>query len=132
MVLSKEQIFAADDVVILEVEVPEWGGIVRLKAPTAAQLDLFESEQVNRRKISAHMKNIRARMAILVCVDADNKPMFTPGDEQKLSHKSSVALNRIWKAAQKWLGVDDDAVEDIAKNSQETEGEGSSSVSPSL
>jgi hypothetical protein len=105
---------------------------VRLKAPTAAALDRFEANQVNRRKVSAHMANIRARMAILVCVDADNKPLFTDADEAKLSHKSSVALNRIWKAAQKWLGVDDEAVEEIAKNSQETGDADSSSVSPSL
>lgn len=132
MSLTKDQIFAADDVVILEVEVPEWGGTVRLKAPTAAALDRFEAGQVTRRKISAHMANIRARMAILVCVDADNKPLFTDADEQKLSLKSSVPLNRIWKAAQSWLGVDDEAVEEIAKNSQETGGGDSSSVSPSL
>jgi hypothetical protein len=71
-------------------------------------------------------------MAILVCVDADNKPLFTDADEQKLSLKSSVPLNRIWKAAQSWLGVDDEAVEEIAKNSQETGDADSSSVSPSL
>jgi hypothetical protein len=132
MALTKEQIFAADDVTILEVDVPEWGGVVRLKAPTATALDRFEANQVNRRKISAHMANIRARMAILVCVDDDNKPLFTDADESKLSLKSSVPLNRIWKAAQSWLGVDDEAVEEIAKNSQETGDADSSSVSPSL
>lgn len=128
MTLSKNQILDIDDSCTLDVDVPEWGGVVRLKAPTASQLDRFEAEQVTRRKVSSHMANIRARMAILVCVDDDGKQLFLASDEQKLSHKSSVPLNRIWKAAQKWLGVDDEAVEDIAKNSQETEDVDSSSV----
>lgn len=124
--LSKSAILEADDAQYLDVSIPEWGGRVRLRAPSAAALDRFEMQQAQLRKLGHGGNNLRARFAILVCVDEKGEPLFTANDEQKLSHRNAVPLSRIWVAGNKWLGLDDDSVETEAKNSQPTTDEGSS------
>ena len=42
MALSKDEIFAAQDTTDLEVDVPEWGGSVRLRSMTGTQRSNYE------------------------------------------------------------------------------------------
>jgi len=43
MTLNKEQILRADDLKTEEVDVPEWGGSVRVRVLTGTERDAFES-----------------------------------------------------------------------------------------
>ena len=65
--LSKEAILAAQDVVTELVEVPEWGGSVRVRGLTGAERDAFEGETIQRngRDVKTNTRNLRARLVVL-------------------------------------------------------------------
>lgn len=117
-ILTKEQIFAAQDLRFVTVNVPEWGGKVRIKSMTGEDRDAFEmaitEATASDRKLN--IKNIRARLVALTVVDDSGAPLFTEGDVAALAKKSAAALSRIYAAAQKLNALTNDDVEELAKN----------------
>lgn len=127
--LTRDQIKAVQDAIFEEVEVPEWGGSVRVKALTGAERDAFESSlaQQKGKKIRMNMQNVRARLARLTCVDENGKPIFQPSDEQWLGEKSAAALDRVFGVAMRLAGMRDEDIEELTENF--TEGPSGSSTS---
>lgn len=117
--LSREDILNVDDIETQEVEVPEWGGTVVVKAMSGAERDRFEAGLYNfsgnTRK--ANPENLRAKLVALTVVNPETlKPMFSVADIEMLGKKSVKALNRIFEVAQKLSGITDDDVDELAKN----------------
>lgn len=115
MSLSKEQILAADDLGLLEIKVPEWGGNVFCRVMSCGERDAYENDWVlNKNK---GVENFRAKfLAKCLCDDKGN--LLFPGEEgvQALSKKSSKVLSRIWKKAMEHNALTDADVEELAKN----------------
>lgn len=110
--LTRDQILGAVTLRTEEVEVPEWGGTVRVAEMTGTGRDAWEQSLVPTEKGSApNIANIRARLAAACIVDAKGRRVFTDADATALGEKSAVALDRVAKVAQRLNGLTADEVE---------------------
>lgn len=116
MPLTKEQILSAEDIRTIEVDVPEWGGAVRLASMTAATREAYELQQIAIRDGKAPKVSVRALLACHSIVDDTGAPMFTAADIATLEAKSGAALARVFDAALTLQGLGAAAAEDAAKN----------------
>ncbi len=96
---------------------------VFVRALTAREKDKYEESLVSfkgkKRKID--LSDSRARMAVLCCVDENNRPIFKPEDVDWLSTKSAKALTRIADAAKQLNEISDEDEEELLKNSEATQ-----------
>jgi len=125
--LTKEEILTSEDLNWRDVQVPEWGGVVRVRALTGTQRDAFESEVVvmNGRDVQRNTRNIRARLVSLTVVDEDGKPVFHHTDIDALGNKSAKALDRVFSAASELSGLSEADVEELAENFVSGQSDGS-------
>ena len=77
--------------------------------------DRFESSLVGTGG-GANMQNIRAKLVAASVVDEDGELMFSNNDIIKLGKKSSVALDKVFSAAQELNKITDSEVDELAKN----------------
>lgn len=114
--LSKEDIEKADDRKIVEVEMPEWGGFVRLRPMSGYERDRFEGS-TQKKGGGVDFTNIRAKLASLTIVDDKGELIFnSPEGVVSLGNKSGAALDRIFTIIQKLNAIGDKDLEDLAKN----------------
>jgi hypothetical protein len=127
--LTKNQILAAEDRPSTEVEVPEWGGTVRIMAPSSWELSEHQASQIKVRlgsdgkpQTTVDMTGADAKLAALCIVDGEGKRLFDEKDVRKLGGKSAAALDRVVKAAKTLPGMSDaaQAVELVEGNSERT------------
>lgn len=132
--LTKSAILAADDLKTEDVDVPEWGGTVRVRAFSGRERDAFEASLVRGdgkdRKVD--LTNMRARLVALTVVDESGQKVFTQDDVDLLGAKSGAALDRVFSVAQKLNGLSGADVEELTKNSSGAPSADSISASPSL
>lgn len=114
--LTKEQILAADDIKTEVVDVPEWGGQIRIKTLTGAELDAYEVSMVGDGK-KRDMSNLRAGLIARAVVDESGKRMFSDSDISALGAKSGIALDRVFTAVQKLNPRSDKDLKELEKNS---------------
>jgi hypothetical protein len=117
--LSKTAILAAQDLQTEDVEVPEWGGAVRVRSFTGRERDAFEASMVrgDGRDRRVDLTNMRARLVGLTVIDESGQRLFTDEEADLLGAKSGAALDRIFAIAQKLNGLSGADVEELAKNS---------------
>lgn len=114
MALTKEQILAADDMGLLEVQVPEWGGSVFVRVMTVGERDSYENDwMVNKNK---GVENFRSKFLQRVLCDEAGELLFKADEIALLAKKSARATTRVWGEAMKHNALTDDDVEDLAKN----------------
>ena len=117
--LSREDILGALDQDTLDVEVPQWGGVVRIRSMTGMERDQYEASLVSytrdaqgRPQVKAmELDNLRARLISLVAIDDDGKRLFSPTDKLLLGEKNAKALDLIFQAALKLSNLDQPAIE---------------------
>lgn len=113
-------ILSADDLSNrVRVDVPEWGCHVFVRQIASGERDEFEAKIAELRDAGKPLR-ARARFAILVCCDADGRPLFEAKHLAPLNEKNGAALDRIYRAGSKlnrWLESDDD-IEGVEKNSE--------------
>lgn len=117
--LSKDQIFTAQDLKTVDVSVPEWGGDVRVRTLTGAERDQYEADSIktSKGKREVNLSNLRARLVAMCAVDEAGQPLFERGDVLKLGQKSAAALERVFEAAATLNGMSDEDVEELSGNS---------------
>lgn len=114
MSLTKEQILSADDMGLLEFEVPEWGGSVHIRVMTVGERDSYENEwMVNKSK---GVDNFRSKFLQRVLCDEKGELLFTAQEVDKLAKKSARVITRVWEAAMRHNALTDGDVEELAKN----------------
>ena len=114
--LTKDQILSADDLVYEDVEVPEWGGTVRVIVMTGAIRDKYEGSLYQMREKIGQADNLRARFVSHCMVDEDGKLLFSPKDVLELGQKSSAALDRVFAVATRLNHGGEEGLEEAAKN----------------
>lgn len=147
--LSRDAILQTDDTVYDYVEVPEWGGKVRVKSLSATERDAWEAgfatdpgdrRSKHRAAIAKatrqeRLSHVRASLVALVVVDEAGKRTFTDGDVGALGAKNAAAVDRIFEKASELSGLsEDDALELAdakAEDFDETPDAGSTTDSPS-
>lgn len=119
MFLTRDEIMKHRDLPIVVVDVPEWGGTVKVKALTGRQRDAFEASIVEQRrggKAVVQMDNIRAKFVALCVVDDNDQPLFYPSDVELLGELSAAALERVFDAGRRLSGMSQNDIEELAGN----------------
>jgi len=118
MLLNKDQILTADDIKHQDVNVPEWGGTVRIAVMSAKARDAYEASTIKvvGKRIEPDMVNARAKLVAACAITEDGKQMFTPAEIEKLGAKSSTAIERLADVASRLNGLSNEAIEDTVKN----------------
>ena len=109
-ILSREQILAAQDLASEEVSVPEWGGAVRVRMMTGAERDALGASLLGADK-KVDMSQYRIRLLAACLVDESGQPLFGPDEVGLLGAKSGVALDRVYRVAERLNDVGAGAVE---------------------
>jgi len=109
-ILSREQILAAQDLRNEEVAVPEWGGSVRVRMMTGTERDLLGASLLGENK-KVDMAQYRLRLVATCLVGEDGQPLFGPDEVGLLGAKSGVALDRVYRMAERLNDVGAGAVE---------------------
>ena len=80
--LSKDAILLAQDRPTLDVDVPEWGGTVRVREMSGNQRAEYEQLTLKRDQADADATadNIRAIVVAACAVDDAGEPLFTQAD----------------------------------------------------
>ena len=127
MSLSRDKILKANDLKLVKIAVPEWGGDVYLRPLTGKGRDAYEAGiyDVNTKKVRS--ENIRALLVSLTACDEKGLLLFTEADIEALGGKSARALDRIFTAAQSLNAVTDTAMADVEGNSVAAQSGGSTS-----
>lgn len=125
--LSKEAILSANDRKFEDVQVPEWGGAVRVQTIPALEHDKWVAEN---QKTGVSELNFRIHYVALCCVDEAGNRLFDASDVKALGEKSSKALSRIFEVATRLNGLSAPAGAELEKNSEAGLSAGSSSESP--
>jgi len=118
MMLTKEQILSADDRKSEVVEVPEWGGSVRVSVMSAKARDMYDASLIKiiGKKVEQDITNARAKLLAACIVDDHGKTLFSSADVEALGEKSTIALERVAKVAARINGLTEEAIEDSVKN----------------
>jgi len=129
--LSRDAIFAANDYKVEVVDVPEWGGQVKVKGLTGRERDEFEAGMFVRRgrEMVRDTANLRARLVVLCCLDEAGNPLFQREDVKALGEKSGAALDRIYEKAAMLSGIMENDLEDKIEDFGEAPGSSSSTGS---
>ena len=124
--LSRDAILQREDIKTEDVDVPEWGGTVRVRGMSGVERDAFEAGLIQqpptngarRRKQAAtqtNMANVRAKMCAWCIVDENGARLFSDADVVALGAKSAAALDRIYEVASALSGITEDDVEEMAE-----------------
>jgi hypothetical protein len=118
--LTRDEILAAQDIATEVVEVPEWGGAVRVRGLSGLERDELEASIVSRRgkHVDVNLINMRAKLVAKSMVDESGALLFSEEDVRALGKKSAGALQRVFEVAQRLAGLSDEDVEELTKNSE--------------
>lgn len=114
--LSKEEIFAMDDLKMETISILEWQGkkINIIELP-ATERDEFENWMLSN-KGDKKYENFRARLCSLCIVNEEKKRIFTKDDIEQLGRKSASVLDKICNIAQRLSGMLQEDVDKATKN----------------
>jgi len=114
MSLTKEQILAADDLGMLEVKVPEWGGTVFIRVMTCGERDAYENDW-NLHKGKGY-ENFRTKFLAKCLCDSKGQRLFSDAEVEQFAKKSAKVMSRVWAKAMQHNALTDKDVEELAKN----------------
>lgn len=128
--LGRDAIIEMDDRQYDDVEVPEWGGKVRVRGMSGTQRDDYEASIItnNGADRKVNLRNARAKLVARCIVDEDGKTIFTTEDVPALGRKSAVALERVFDAARRLSGMTEGDVERLAENFEDDQSDDATSV----
>jgi len=117
--LTRDAILAVQDIPFEDVDIPAWGGKVRVRGLTAKERDDFENNAIALREIDATKAadNIRARLVVLSLVDSEGNRLFTNDEAEALGKKHGAVVDRLYWAARRLSAFDDKDIETLIKNS---------------
>lgn len=142
-VLTRDEIFAAQDTRIEWVDVPEWGvgkGVF-IRGLTGTDRDAFEMAMLDQKRDKRgrptsqeiNLTNLRAKLIVRTAVSTDDpvtaELIFRPSDVEMLGRKSGSALQRLYAVAQRLSGLSNEDVEELTKELGEDQSDGSGSDS---
>lgn len=112
--LTREQIFAARDLATEDVEVPEWGGTVRITVMSGRAREALMDALAEPQKTS----RFQALMLSSTIVDDAGSSIFTADDVEQLREKNTDVLTRLVEVAMRLNKIGAKSTEDAEKNSE--------------
>ena len=139
--LSRDDILKPRDLKVEEVDVPEWGGIVRVRELTGEAMNAFQASLVRTRPNGQPFRdkdgtpivdvtNRTAKLIVWSVIDDEGNPLLSLADVEALGRESNAALERIADAAERLSGFNETGIEDAEGNSEAAPGGDSTSLSP--
>ena len=128
-VLTAEDILNAKDIQLERVPVPEWGGDVFVKATNGKEFSDLQAQIIERKGNNqrVNLENIQAKLVAICTCDESGKRLFNQRQVDLLAGKSSAALQRVFKVAQRLSGLGDDEIEGLTDDLKENPTEDSHS-----
>lgn len=117
-ILNKRQILDAPDLKTEDVEVPEWGGTVRVRALTGTQRDAYQFSivHIEGNEATSDMTNVSAKLVAASLIDEQGNLLFNESEVAALGRKSARALQRVFEAASRLSGLTKEDVKELVKN----------------
>lgn len=112
MSLTKAEILAADDRPVVSVNVPEWGGVVILRALMLEDLMRFQSA-----RSKSTDAEVLAWLVAYSAVDDQGVLLFDEADVKALTRKATPVIKRLSDEALILNGMAERSDEDRLKNS---------------
>ena len=123
--LNFDDIVASQDKEYQDVDVPEWGGTVRIATMSGEDRDRWElsmmqaddnSERGFKLNFDAYS---RVRLVAMCLVDDNFNRIFVTKEQiEKLSQKSGKVMDLLYDVAQRVNGITDEDIDDLEKNSK--------------
>lgn len=111
--LSRSGILDAPDLEHQDVDVPAWGGTVRVRAMTGRERDDLRVVMVDNRDV---ISVVTANLLAVTLVDENGARLFLPEDVERLRGKDALTLDNLFAVAMRLNKMDKDAVDTAAKN----------------
>lgn len=115
MILTREGIFGAKDLPLVEVEVPEWEGSVFVRSMNAEERGDLE-KRFQGREAQDDPCDFRATILALTVTDAEGGLLFTLDDIAALKKKGAKPVENIFEVSCRINGFTKKDVADIEKN----------------
>ena len=122
--LNFDDIVASQDKEYEDVDVPEWGGTVRIATMSGEDRDRWElsmmqaddsSERGFKLNFDAYS---RVRLVAMCLVDDNFNRIFVTKEQiERLSQKSGKVMDLLYDVAQRVNGITDEDIDDLEKNS---------------
>lgn len=118
MGLTRDDVLKASAPKPVQVDVPELGGCVFVRVLTGAERDRYDAALYDARKPdgSMNLDGFRVRLVMLAACDENGARLFNDTDTKLVGGINSLALMRVFEAAQKVNGLSSESVEDAVKN----------------
>lgn len=113
--LTVDQILDADDLPAEDMDIPEWGGKIKVRGLTGTERDRMEFVLAEARK-NPETANIRAQLVGRCIVKSDGSRMFDDKKIAALGEKSGAVIDRIFDKVRELSGTKDGQVEDAAED----------------
>jgi hypothetical protein len=117
--LTREQIIGAEDLGMVKLAVPEWGGDVFIKSLDGESREAMEAAIDKHRDEKGRLKSLtvyRAVVSVHVVCDAQGCRLFADDAIPALMRKSAKALERISSVASRLNSLGEDELEAALKN----------------
>jgi len=121
MTLTREQILKADDLPVIKLAVPEWGGDVYIRTMSGKTRDTLEATISAIKDPIKRLLNGRAKYAAAALSDEQGNLLFDidkPEDISLLTNKAGSALDKIFEAVMTHNKISEEDFEETVKNSQ--------------
>jgi hypothetical protein len=126
--LSRAAIDTVEDRPTGEVEVPQWGGWVRIQAMSAKQRSMITGtmmavDGVDVKVRADEIGSVQLRTVAACLIEEDGSPTYQEHEYDSIGEKNAGAIETIYTALQELSGLGKDAIEDAEKNSETTPSE---------
>lgn len=108
--ITKEQIFGADDLSGKKVDVPEWGCEITIKVMTGADRDKYMRFVSKQEGIP---ENMMERLVVLTACNESGERIFTDSDIPELSKKSSLVISRLFGEAARLNKISNESLDEL-------------------
>ena len=112
--LSRESILSTPDVLVEDLEVPEWGGTIIVREMTTTEVENYSMSLAGRDGSMDHRKmgGMRAKVVAWCVVGEDGEPIFEEGDIKALQMKSNRVVGRIFDKILELSGLSEEKGEE--------------------
>lgn len=111
MLLKRDAILAVNDSAVQDVDIPEWGGTVRVRSMTVAE----RSEFATRLNNAEEKTSIGSWLVATLAIDEAGAALFQPADVAVLEKKNPKAIDRLVNAITAVNKVDEARVDAAEK-----------------
>lgn len=134
--LKREDILRVEDLATEDVEVPEWGGSVRVRGMTAKEQSEYEQGLMIFRRsnpgalgfdVEPNLVNAKARLVCKCAIDEQGNRLFTDADASLLGKKAAKPVRRLSDTIERLSGMGKGVIDDLGKDSATIPEENSSS-----